>query len=371
MTVTPYQAHLQEYTGAVTLGDYAHILGIDECGIWGVNNPDAVQVACGSIWSKYERDRLAYFLDEAQKEIEDVLGFFMQRRWVVGALTDQENYDPRYVDQQNYRKSGHMKTKWAVVIAGGVRAVETIASGTALNQATDPGVVGPLATTVTDVNEIAVFHPGTDVRIVSSKITISGGQLSIEIPRCRTVKQAFANNDNTGVAYATLSNFENTVDVKRVYNDPSTNAVLVSPHTCGADCYTNGCTETTQAGCIYVRKGRLGIVDVSPATYSGGAWSSTVSNCCKNYQIVRLNYYAGLIEPTVNMKKTVIKLAHTKMPYELCKCDITQQAWKEDNTVPTALTGQRINCPFGLANGAWEAYSFAKAFRIVKSARGF
>ena len=206
------------------------------------------------------------------------------------------------------------------MIAGGIKGKTDISLGVAVSHAADPAVVGPIATTVTDENEIIVFHPGTDVEINPSAITISGGNVTIQIPRCRMVLASLAQTPADGLDYTDTTNFEQTVDVKRIYNDTSTQGELVYPH--GKSCGCVGtcscsCGEDTDTACIYVRDSETGIVDVLKATYSGGVWSRATTRCgCA--QIARLNYYAGLDPLTPQAEDAIVRLAHSKMPDPPC-----------------------------------------------------
>jgi len=367
MTVSPYlNSMLVDYGGAVSLADYANIININECGIWGVNNPNSYGYeTCNDIWSKWERDQLARYLAEAQKEIEDEIGYFLYPRWVVGQIADEPNGDERYIDSQEWSQVGSQITRWSVLISGGVRAESNIALSETINTATDPGIVGPVATTVTDPNEIKIFYPGTDIEIRPSKITISGGQVTIEVPRCRTVIESAANNPSDGIVYGNLANFLTAVDIKRVYNDPSTQAELVWPHICNSGCSVSGCSEKTQTACIYIRDEKIGVIDAYPADYSSGSWTQKSISCCCGAKISRLNYYSGVYH-TMQAQDAIIRLAHSKMPKEPCQCDKSGAAWKMDNIIPDAVTRERINCRFGMSNGAWTAWQFAQAMKNVR-----
>ncbi len=196
-------------------------------------------------------------------------------------------------------------------------------------------------------------------------MTISGGLLSIYIPRCRLVDPAVGNNDRTGLDYNDLANFLTTVDVLRLYNDPSTNAELIWPHGgCTTSCAN--CSEYTQDGCIYVRDAKLGLLDVLPATYSGGVWSAASSCCRGTPERVRIYYYAGKYPLTRQEEDTVIRLAHSKMPHEPCGCDDVRRLWERDRNTPDVLTRERINCPFGMSTGAWIAWRFTQAMKLVR-----
>jgi hypothetical protein len=231
---------------------------------------------------------------------------------------------------------------------------------------TEPATVGPLTVTISDTAEVKVFYPGTDREIKPSRMTYSGGQLTIYIPRCRLVETP--NTTDDGMAYTDTDNFLAAVDVKRIYNDPSVAATLVAPHQCsgtGCTCSAVGCSEYTQTACIYTRDKRLGIVDIVPATYSSGAWSRVV-NCSHNYELVRLNYQAGLRTLDTAMKSALVRLAHARMASEPCGCDIVQRLWERDRKAPDVLSRERLNCPFGPSEGAWVAYKLAQSRKLYR-----
>lgn len=354
MTVVQTAASLRAEDSAVTLPRYAQLIEYAECSFFGVRRSDVPQ-ACRTIWQKHERDTIIKYLAEAQEELERVIRYPLNREW--------------FADEQHpYRFP--VKADWCKIVSGGVRATADIALAEAVAHATDPAVVGPVATTVTDEDEVRVYHPGTEVEIHPSAITISGGNLTIEIPRCRMVTEAASDNDPGGMDYDDLNNFESTVDIGRVYNDPSTHATLVWPHACTTTSTYCGCTcgQYTQAACIYVRNGQLGFVDVLPASYSAGSWSTTCATCCGNPHHVLLNYRAGLTALGYQAEDAVLRLAHAKMPAEPCSCDIMRRVWQRDRNVPDVLTRERLNCPFGLSDGAWVAWKFAQALKIHRGA---
>lgn len=367
--IVPAQSSLSfDVPLAVPLPAYAAIIGIPECGVFGVNNPNDPQKACRTIWTKDERDMIQRYLAEAQIEVEDRMKYFLRPQWVVGKLEDANGQDERFVDSKPYRAKA-IVARWTMIISGGVKATSTIQAGAAVNHAADPAVI-TVATSVTDVNEIVIYHPGTEVEIYPSSISIAGGVATIRIPRCRMVLASLENNSSSGIAYSVVANFEATVDVVRIYNDISTNAELVWTHSCTASCQSGGCSETTQDGCITVRKQREGLLDVLPAVYSGSSWSfSTLDHCDYGMpEFVRLNYYSG-VYANRKAQDAIVRLAHSKMPTEPCGCDITRAAWKRDRNVPQVLTRERMNCDFGMSDGAWIAWQFASSSTLVRGGR--
>lgn len=347
---------IDEGYNAVRLARYAQMAGFSECAFWGVFNPaDPQDSACRPIQSLFDRQQIARYLAEAQEELEQIVGYPLAPRW--------------FVDEIPFVGCGVVKARRSKVIAFGIRAETNIAIGTAVNHATDPAVIGPVATTVTDESEIHVFHPGTDVEIDPSAIVIAGGNVTISIPRCRLVVDP--DNPDVGWDYTDTAPggpFEQTVDVKRIYNDDTTQALLVWPHRSSVNC-TNAaccvtCTEYTHEACGYVRDGGGGLVDVLYADRSGATWTPSCSCYCATPEIVRLYYRAGLDPLTKQAEDAIIRLAHAKMPKPPCGCGPLMEMWERDRNVPEVLDAIRLHCPFGLSDGAWVAWQFANALAV-------
>ena len=233
-----------------------------------------------------------------------------------------------------------------------------------------------VATTVTDVNEIKVYYPASlgvegPVEIDPSDIDISGGNATISMPRCRLVTPSRANNPREGILYSDVTNFLSVVDVVRVYHDDSEQATLVWPHqssSCSClSCNCPTCGEYTRTACIYVKVPRIGSLDVLPATYSDGSWTTNTRCLCNTPEHAILNYRAGPEVLSPQARDAVIRLAHAKMPNEPCGCEISTRMWKRDRHTPDVLTRERINCRFGMSDGAWAAWEFSQAMKIKRS----
>lgn len=362
MPIVSFQSGLiDEGYNAVRLARYAQIVGWSECAFFGVNSPNEEGDPCRPIQTLDQRRMIARYLTEAQDEIEQVCNFPLYPRWI-------EN------EQHPYKMI--VRTKYSKILDVGVRAVSVIASGASVDHTSDPAVVGPVATTVTDVAEVRVCHPGTDIEIDPSSIAISGGVMTISIPRCRMVTNAECDNPESGLDYTDTSPtgpFERNVDVKRVYNDTSTQGILVWPHRSSATCLclcTCGCancSEFTETACEYIQNKEYGLIDVMLASQSGGVWKAICPRCfCNAPSLVRLNYRAGLDPLTEQATDAVIRLAHSKMPSPPCGCGPLNELWTRDRHIPDALDRERLNCPFGLSDGAWVAWQFANALRVAR-----
>lgn len=346
---------------AVSLARYAKIIKYEEAAFWGVLWDGQFLRGCDPLWSEYERMSVQNALAEAQHLFEGVLGYPLCPTYITGT----HQYDWRWVDQQHVNRNtfwGQMMTRYPRVLAAGVQAITVLEEDSPVDYGVsdDIGVVGPLATVSTDPKEIKIFYPDSDREITPSKITISSGFVTIEIPKYRMVKQEFLDQPiEQPVRYENISFFLSAVDVKRIYTDPSTQAVFVRPGCRNGSC-AGGCSECTIEGCIYIRDPFLGVINVTPAVWDAdaGEWSSRRA-CTPGFSEVRLNYLAGVDHLSLNVEMAIVRLAHALMGRPPCKCDRTGEMWQKDYDVTGAVTRERVNNPFGLSNGAWYAYRIA------------
>ena len=151
MTVVLAQHGLiDEGYNAVRLAKYAQLTQ-HECAFWGVADPNvAVDDACSPLMTLPEREQIARYLGEAQDEIEQVCGFPLSPKWFTETLP--------------YAFTVH--AKWSKVFDVGIRATEVVANGVTVSYAADPSVIGPVATTITDPDEIHVYHPAPKSRLI-------------------------------------------------------------------------------------------------------------------------------------------------------------------------------------------------------------
>lgn len=347
---------------AVPLWKYAQHVQYPECQFWGVRNEATIQdYQCRDMWSQEQRDFVQLYLRTAQEMIEDELGYFLCPTWTVGTIEEAQNDDERRVDQREFAWSG--QSRWKNVIAPGIKAVSTVDSGSVVNHATDPAIIGPVSTTVTDSSEIRVFHPDSTIPIVPSRIVISGGTVTIYVPRCRLVKESLLYT--TDIDYDTISNFEATVDIYRVYNDDSTNAVIVSRHSCDYSCLSANCEFASATACMKIKRQDIGTFEVNRATYTGGEW--VTGGSCQSPVTLRLYYLSGVRSVSSIMEQAIIRLAHTLMPTEPCGCKVTQDIWERDRSLPNFITIERASNPFGPMDGAWFAWSLISGRKVMES----
>lgn len=351
MPIVPAQSSGIEYTGVIPLPRYAQLVDYSDCAFHGVSHPGNTNYGCRKIWSLSQRREIAKYLMQAEGLIAEVVGYPLQPTYITGTV--QSGSPDMYTDNQRLRNP--LVARWVNVIEAGIKAISDVQLNAAVDHTADPAVVGPIATTVTDVDEIHVYLHGTAFEVIPSSIVIAGGNVTIEIPRCRLVAEAYLDNPEAGWEYSDISHFAAVVDVKRIYTDPSTQAVLLRR----ADCTdAEICSAETQTGCIYIEKPSIGRLQVYGANYGSGVWTKTFSYC-KEYDWVQLNYLAGLVTLPHDIEDAIIRLAHALMPGEPCGCQALQVLWKRDRRIPDVLTAERLNCPFGQNDGAWFAYCVA------------
>lgn len=362
--VAALESNISESNSAVKLARYAQIVGIHENAFFGVNKTTETKDSCKPIYLLEDRRTIARYLAEAQEEIEQITGYPLAPRWIVDEF-------------QYYGFPLH--ATWMKLIVAGYRDTTVISAAAAVSYVTDPCVV-TVATTVTDEDEIGIFHPGTEDEIFPSSITIAGGTATIEIPRARLVKTASQDNSASGLTYTDVppsatSPFEATVRVLRVFNNDSIEGGLYWRHresasctcTCSWCCAT--CSDYSETACIYIRNPETGAVDLLPAYFGSQlTWTADCTTCyCADPDHVKLNYKAGLQVMTPQVEDAVIRLAHSKMPAPPCGCGTLHEMWTRDREIPDNMTMEQANCPFGQSRGAYFAWKQAHA---LKNQRG-
>lgn len=302
----------KNYTSAVTLEHYAWLIGYSESAIFGVYKQDDYENdECRAMWTLQQRNYMLRYFQEAQEELENETRRLFSPTWVTGNLADTGN--DRLTDVQTCKISYY--TKWNNLIQMGRKTPNILGLDVVVDHSSDPAIIGPIPVNtaiVTNLNFVKVYYPGTTIEINPSNIYLIGTDLYIEIPRVRMVEFSLRDNPSSGVLYTDIANFASLVDI------------------------------------VYLQTVDLNSI-VEFGNGSAGLW-----------------YLAGEIIPTVQEKDMIIRLAHSKMPDEPCGCEVAQRLWKRDRNIPDILTADRLQCPFGINDGAWIAYKWSQSFRKLR-----
>ena len=339
-TIVPLSTAIFSKRLAVSTPRYAQIVNYAEAAFFGVNHPDNKNFECREIWSHEQRIAIYRALQEAQSEVEKTAEFPLMPTWIG---PERHNLETPVV--LNYGK----------LIQMGQLLVTDLALAHATVLTTDPATVTivPSPITAAQIDEVHIYHPGTDIEIYPSAIEIVGGNLVISIPLVRMVAIAYENTPANGLNYSLSPAWaEVTVDVKRESLSPTSASAQFVSLGCLAGCACPA--ETLYDGCTHVLDAEMGIISVG-----------TLGCACVpvDAHFVDVYYQCGLTSMTPQAEDIIVRLAHARMPDAPCGCDVLKGRWRGDQLVPEILTAERENCPYGTSVGAWAAWTYAQTIK--------
>ncbi|NIQ79477.1 MAG: hypothetical protein GTN93_15600 [Anaerolineae bacterium] len=290
------------------------------------------------------RDEIAQAIATAESRIADFLGFFPAPTWVA-----REQHEVPQV--QNAYQLALLHTNWGYLIAAGVEQWDLIQSGVTVNYSTPDGDAVnewasiSFATTVTDVQELAVVPPGRDPTTREWRIRPLTASITTGTATMQGWAWLFADPDLwLGIDAGALGTDQlATVDVYRHYNKTyptqSEYEWLPSGESCAGTNQT--CTPVCQSACVVVASERVGQFYARPATWSGGAWNNANWASPGQPNNIRVWYYSGYRDPQAQpnehmgeaLKTAIVRLANCYLPQAPCGCSYTDQRWVEDRDV--------------------------------------
>lgn len=390
----------------LSLAEWFSIMGIHPLHAAGVNLQALTEVEgnCAGAWMQHEwqqhdavsREELSRFIARAEADIEEALGFSLMPSWEV----DERQVSIRPVQPETinlggsdvrwYRQPIITDKKW--FLAGGIRGTTVVLAAAPITWAVVPAGEYPRTGSVSapytgsDACEIQVFYPGKGAdptyQIRPAKVVIAAGVATVTFARELTVLEELQEELLAGpVDGLDNASFLTTVDIYRVYNDPSTQVSFLWEPVggCGCDSITGGCPScsyATSTGCLVPRDGRLGIVNYGPASWDAAtsAYIAASFGMARQPDILRLYYLAGLEDtklacPRTTMSadwaRTVAYYAASMVDREWCACsaNIAEQ-WQVDLSHVSggeefsryALSPANLNNPFGPRRGAVYAW---------------
>jgi len=335
----------------IPLDRAAEVLGFSSLYFNGViSNYWDLDPDCDGVWYQYawqrkdrfSREEFASNLAIAENTVARYLGYFPMPTWIRAEehiLTQPDSPEQySWVISRGMRKS--VTSRYGMVVEAGIRATTLIEAGAAIVYS-DPYSFGydqlatvTVNTTLTDLQEIHVFYPGhdtveweirpVDVSIVAGVATLTFKREMAVLPELLERYPA-PGDPMSGVDGDDDANFLTIVDVYRVYNDVSQQAVFsIEPSGC------SDCTPTEQTGCVTVRDSRRGFLAYKFADWDADT-ETYVDACFSGIPLKGDFYYrAGLrnevsdypdLRMQPDLEKLIIYYALTLSDKAVCGCD--------------------------------------------------
>lgn len=399
----------------LSIDEWAQFFGIDPLVFNQVVIADSSDGICGHAWFEYawqdvdrvSREDVGRAIREAEGQIEAYLGYRLMPTW---------ERDERIPTIRPYRQElinlngadirgrfASVRAKWGQFIRGGIeaRVAFELLSSVAYTDTDGDGYAETATVTlhsaaITDLCELRIFYPGQSGNPVweirPTAITdLGGGDVAIQfasaqavLPELFSVYPISASIKPEPVDGMNTDNFLRTVDVYRVYNDPSQMATLMWEPVVGCTCAFSGtceaCVFAVQTACVHPRgDGRVPLVAYVPATWDANSATYSTQPLAQGRlpDVVRLWYQAGYRAPDVgcpyhemdyDLKRTVAIFAASKLVRPICDCRNIQQAvsyWQDDLAFSGGaeqlsrwqLSKQDLENPFGTKRGAIYAWN--------------
>lgn len=324
-------------------------------------NPINHTVDCSDEWfqkphQRYgaaSRDDLARALNQAEKQVFKYLGYAPVPIWIeqeehrVRKPYDVQHRNFAGINARGQRKS--IETNYGYVVSTGTKTKTLIDDAAAITYSDADGdgynelATVTVSTTVTEAQEIHAYFPGKsgldtwEIRPID--VSISGGIATITFqkylvplpdlwvigpteddPRWRTI-----NGDSSG-------NFLTTVDVYRVYNDPSVQATFYYEGELCGDGVDNVTGFDTETGMLRIRDSRLGLLAYEQATWDSTNERFTSTSSCHqgDPDKILISYRAGTInrdnkypylEMDASWEMAIVYFAYSKLDRATNMCN--------------------------------------------------
>jgi hypothetical protein len=331
-------------------------MNIPICAFNGIDNPNEDVGACDDVWSQWERDQLAMALDMAEGTLAGQLKFTLGEEYQVSAIEPWTN---------------PMQLEWGYIIGGGVQGL-TAVTPTSSDFTVDPAIITVAQSDFPGgVDEVYIIETSTGLEIVPDSISATGVSYVIEIDQCKLIEWGDLEHQVDAIDYdgtfpAAIWLKLADLTVYREYLDVSEQATITYGPTCSCICGTTACAGTDYDGCVFIVDAEISKVKVQMADYDATTetWTCSVPLVCGCYEgdQVSIAYLAGTTS-IAGYEWAIIRLAHTYLATKPCGCGLFDFIWARDTNIPSVLTAERVNNPFGLMDGAWFAWQWSETHK--------
>ena len=394
----------------LSLSRYAKLMGINPVHFWGGTATNLatpimpVKSSCDEVWFQYEwqdndkvsRFEVAVAISDAEEEIANALGWWPAPVWQY----EEAHAYPRVYRREYYGHGADIRglakpinTTYGKIIEPGQRAVTLIdtasTGGGELVYTDEDGdsfyetATITVATTLTDVNEIKLFHTSVgghrewEIRNLRS-VTADGVNAVIVLDSWLLIDPELyavmtTDDSQRAIDLSTVNNFVTEVDVYRVYNDTTAtsakfywgNANVGCASCAGAGC--EACGQITQTGCARIRNAELGILSLLPASYDEENGWTTASTWEGAREPDRANvwYLAGdqsnrytsgqFLDPLgMRIAMVIAQMATARLDRPLCGCTNIEAKYEYLSTDVTK--SQRAYSHFVTEDGRYSSF---------------
>jgi len=341
-----------------SLDTYAEWFNLPTCAFNGIENSDETVSGCDHVWSQWERDMLARALARAENTLANQVRFYYGERFLTD--TDLPWTDPTQLKYHYVTDTGAL--------------VQTAITPVASDFTTDPATITiAQANLPSGTDELKVLETIYNLEIHPDRIDTSGVNYVVYISQCKLVEWDDVRSQTTAapVDYdaafpgATWLKLADLSIYRETCSDSDQATITFGPSCACGLCGTAG-TGSEHTGVVYVQDTDISRVRVQLADYDSttGTWSCSYPELwgCYDGSKAQVHYKAGTTT-VPGYDAAILALAHTYIVVEPCGCSLFRQWVQRDQRIPPTLTAERINCPFGEADGAWQAWQWAESNR--------
>lgn len=382
----------------LSLDRWAQIIGINPLHFHQLTSSTLIpNTVCGDAFfqnswqhsDRIGRDDICMAIQQAEQDIAREVGYNLMPDWTLDERLSYPHPSPAELYGTGVNTRWGLKSVEALrghLITGGIRA-KTLVEATAGITRTDADGDGYAETcsiivpvTFTDTNEVHVYYPGQsgndawEIRPILVSIAGGNATVTFKVWQVALATALFAINPEPLDANLAAS-YETTVDVYRVYNDPSTQVQFLWEG--GADCCGSctACQLGAQTGCFHLRDARLGILVPAAADWNAttSGWDGAEWTACREPDQLRLWYYSGwrdqsLLRPYADLSPyweyAIAYLAASRLDKPVCGCSNVSQfidKWRMDSAFASdagsfTLTAEMASNRLGTTAGALYAY---------------
>lgn len=328
---------------------------------------------CGRALAQYEwqdadavsREEIARAIAAAESMIEQELGYHLLPTWDADEWQSVTQFWRPELTAWSMRDVRGLplsvKPKWGQLVSGGIRGTTLLETAAPIAYSSLYGQTYKETATViatvpagTSACEIHAFYPGKNgaqaYEIRPIQVTVSGTTATIVFRRENAVLEAFQETlEVREVDGLVDANFLTTIDVYRVYNDPSTMANflwLVSNCGCGGEAGCTACQFETQTACLNIRGRR-----------EDGWWTMTPAEWCADDSVYE---YVAQSNPT---RPDAIRLwYYSGYQDNNLACPATQLDRQWALTITRLALALIERPPCGCVGGMWERWQRDLAF---------